>query len=401
MQMQMEDTDMELHIPLQSGSVQTDVGGAGQALSDGTPQTEGLSWGGFAPFWAGRPRGTGRLESGAEGPTGQDRMRPPQDRGAGLRGTAGTAGRGAQKGKGRVPANSEFSARQPPSRQFLNPKEDWFPVDGYDSDSDEEGKGGGRSGGEASTENPGNGNATESVDNEVEQVRKMLDKCFDRMIIPDMSKFAKFERKGNTVSMTVSPAVRRAQVEWMKDNAVVVFFQGNFKSVSADRKEQCIRNFEDSILPQNMHHKERGRVHQEGRNVMSNFPRDKKLIELMLSMKNHKIKVDGTTYKLTFKKWMSPVELEEAKNAEEISNIWIMALRLPWLAAPFVRSQIEFAVGKIVKQYPPERYEESPKLNNLKFDIPRDQKHKVPEYLDWPQSNGSVIRIQVVTQMTD
>ncbi|GBG86910.1 hypothetical protein CBR_g44366 [Chara braunii] len=321
------------------------------------------------------PRGDGKGSGGmgAEGGAGR-----------------GGAGRGGERGRGegkwegnRLAGAQQYGAKEGRSQsQRIN----WWPDE---EDSEEE------------VDTEGKATMAEETATDVDTAKQFFEKCYDWLQIPDTSKLAKFTMKEKTVTISLDPKVEEAHEEWLRDNVVVIFFQGSFRSVSAERKEECVRILEYTLLPVTMHQKERGRVHQEGRNVMSYLPRDKKTVEFLLKLGAHKIKVGSQMYKMSFKKWMSQKQIEESRVEDEVSKIWIMALRVPYKAVSYMKSALAFAIGKISKQYPPERYEDAPKLNNLKFDIPRELKERVPDGLEWPQADGTAISIRIVTQFTD
>ncbi|GBG72515.1 hypothetical protein CBR_g12086 [Chara braunii] len=357
-------TDMSLHMPMAQGAGTSNgsenPGGIPGRLTGPSPRqgndgtSNNLDWQNFSPHWArqvstaqgigcnreGEEQGTqrmqgfqgqagGRVGDGGEG-RGERRSEGGRERG-GIQGGGGGGSQGPRHG-GRGGGRNGGGGKRKQVQQkkeagggknrMYPPHVDWWPVENL-SDEEDSMEGiiteGGREGGQSDCAEGGpQGGENGSNENVVEEVRRMLEKCFDRMVILDIPKFAKFKTEGNTVSMSLPPVVEQTQIEWMKENAVVVFFQGKFKSVSADRKEECIRGFEDSILPHNVHHKDRGRVHLEGRNVMSYFPRDKKNVDLMLNIQSHKIKIDNTTYKLTFKRWTTQGELESVRMLENM-----------------------------------------------------------------------------------
>ncbi|GBG62320.1 hypothetical protein CBR_g29928 [Chara braunii] len=237
---------------------------------------------------------------------------------------------------------------------------------------------------------------------EKNRIKGILADCYNEGLLPEDLLPERVEVGDDFVRVMVNPNHYAVQEEWLKENALTVAFGHDAKSIPVSVKIRLIRMHEDgwakggsiSAAPK------RGVFHNEGFNLVTYVASAKEIAMWLLRKKEDKIVLDGKTYTMTFRPWMSEDELFEWREAMRYKFFWVRCKYVPVAALPYLATAVQSAFGKILKKF--ETYADpiAPELVNVRFDLEPAARVRYRPYLIIDMKKGGFVEIEVVHAQT-
>ncbi|GBG82212.1 hypothetical protein CBR_g34494 [Chara braunii] len=92
---------------------------------------------------------------------------------------------------------------------------------------------------------------------------------------------------------------------------------------------------------------------------------------------------------------MTRAEFKELRNQENDRTFWVIVVQVPLDDMPFIYVQIERAIGKIERAFPPDADSERPALVNAKFDLDPAAKNNMKDRLWIATSKGDKLEVRL------
>ncbi|GBG81843.1 hypothetical protein CBR_g34025 [Chara braunii] len=236
---------------------------------------------------------------------------------------------------------------------------------------------------------------------EEERVREMLSKCFDAGLLPSGWDIGEMKVEGTKAHFTLNPSRDEIKVKWLKERTVTVIFQEGSKNLPKKMKDDVIRAYENIWMGEARFDPTvtRGRVCIESSNVLSYVAKDRRVVEWMLEEKEVRVSLRGRWHRISFKPWMTKIEIQEAKWEAAIDYFWIRILDVPIDTYCYLEAAVEQSIGQM-KVYASERDARTPQLINVRIDIDVAHLPRFKETISFALFQGQLMELKVANALT-
>ncbi|GBG67888.1 hypothetical protein CBR_g1007 [Chara braunii] len=230
----------------------------------------------------------------------------------------------------------------------------------------------------------------------------LIAKCYEDGIIPEKFCHGEWVVEGGVRLFRVNTGLDTLVTSWLKERTVTVIFQGEARDLPLRIREDLVRAYENGWYRERVFDRsvKRGRIHGEGPNILSYVAKSGEVARWMIAKGEDKVVIRGIEYGMAFKPWMTKAELVERRRSEDVTNFWVMALRVPLRVMFHVESMVESAMGRIINSLPPEPDKSRPKLMNLKFELAREAEDRFEEELPIKLDDGEIYHIKFACKNT-
>ncbi|GBG62081.1 hypothetical protein CBR_g28557 [Chara braunii] len=226
---------------------------------------------------------------------------------------------------------------------------------------------------------------------EEERIETLMGLCFDDGVYPTELDPGEMSVQGREVKFKLNTSLEEIKVKWLKERTVSVIFKENARFLSRSVKDDTIHAFENGwVLRSDNFPTEtrRGRVKIEGPNALSYVAKSREVVTYMIHEGGVEIPVRTARYKIQFKPWMTKAEFRELRQQEDDRTFWVVAIQIPLDDMPFIFTQIQRAIGRIILAHRPDTDPPRPALVNTHFDIEPEARGNMKDKLWITTSNG-------------
>ncbi|GBG66062.1 hypothetical protein CBR_g55405 [Chara braunii] len=236
-----------------------------------------------------------------------------------------------------------------------------------------------------------------------DKVRHSLGQCYDKRVLQVTPGAGEVVSNEKGKRFKVNGSLDAIKERWLKERTVIFIFQDESRNLSRAVKEDLVRAYEDGWFAKRLFRPEvtRGRIKFEGPNVISYVAKAVEVATWLVQKGSTQLSLKGKDYLVSFKPWMTKVELKDLRLKDAESNFWIVALRVTLDAMYYLSSAIEGLIKGVKHVHAPEMDRSWPKLMNLKIDMDPQARFRVEDTLTIESPKGELWKVEVATPYLD